>query len=203
MQGKSSKSITYLLAILHAAHTARCSTLHPHRISLRTRRTIALSRIGASLLGPRPCGRPLLLLGVGVGPSIWLPTHLPYLVHRAWRLEDTEKECLNELKQWMDGLENLPSKLKGEGLTWEIIVCNSLTVLGLMVMMCLLSLLDSVVTNSNKFYNDATDCSDSTNATGKRGEKLEKALLSTEQKWTKTLSLQCVVPASSHKPVRV
>lgn len=134
MQGKSFLSITYLLAILHAAHTARCSTLHPHRISLRS---IALSRIGASLLGSRPRGGPLLLLGVGVGPSIWLPTHLPNLVHWAWRLEDTEKECLNELKRWMDGLETL----------------------------------DSVITNSNKFYNDATDCSDFRSVTGKRREK--------------------------------
>lgn len=33
----------------------------------------------------------MLLLGVGVGASVWLPTYLPYLVHRAVRLEETQR----------------------------------------------------------------------------------------------------------------
>lgn len=113
MEAKQSKSIrTHLLSILHAAHTARCSTLYPHRIPLRPWRSISLPWVGASLLGPGPCGRTLLLLGVGIGPSIWLATHLPYLVHRAWGLEDTERQKveLREPKLWTDSPAILPSK---------------------------------------------------------------------------------------------
>lgn len=125
MEAKQSKSITtHLLSILHAAHTARCSTLYPHRIPLRTRRSIGLPRVGASLLGPRPCGRPLLLLGVGIGPSVWLATHFSYLVHRAWGLEDTERGKMFELhepKLWLDSPAMLPSKL------WEGNNCLSFT----------------------------------------------------------------------------
>lgn len=99
MQGKSKS--TYLLSVLHAAHTARCSILHPQRKPLRA---IALPWVRASLLGCRPWRRPLLLLGVGVRPSIWLATHLPYLVHRAWGLENTQRRCLNELNRRTGGL---------------------------------------------------------------------------------------------------
>lgn len=92
-RGSSESIITDLLSILYAAHSARCSVLlHPHRIPLRARRSVALPWVRASLLGYRPCGRPLLLLGVRVGSYIWLATHLPYLVHWAWRLEDTQRE---------------------------------------------------------------------------------------------------------------
>lgn len=92
----SELSITNLLAILYAAHTTRRSTLDPHRIPLRAWRAIALPWVGTSLLGPGSCGRPLLLLGVGTGTSIWLTTHLSYLVHWARRLEDKNREIVNE-----------------------------------------------------------------------------------------------------------
>lgn len=93
MRVKSSKLIiTDLLScILHAAHGAWCSALHPHRIPLRAWRSVSLPWVRPSLLGSRPCGRPLLLLSVGIGSNIRLATHLPYLVHWAWRLEDTER----------------------------------------------------------------------------------------------------------------
>lgn len=147
MQGKSSKSIiTDLLSILHAAHRPRCSALHAHGIPLRAWRSVALPRVRASLLGSRPCRRPLLLLRIGVGSSIWLPAHLPYLVHWAWRLEDTQREYFIELKQWIEGL----AKVYEKGLTLEIIVCHSLMVWGLMIMVCLLPLLDCAVTHPNK-----------------------------------------------------
>lgn len=109
--------MTNLLSILHAAHSTRGSTLNPNGISLRTRRSIALPRIRASLLGPRSCGRPLLLLGVGVGSSIWLATHLPYLVHWTWGLKETKRVYLTRMERWIDGLTILLSKLCGEGLT--------------------------------------------------------------------------------------
>lgn len=77
----------HLLSVLHAAHASRRSDLHRHGIPLRGWRSVALSWVRASLLGSRPCGRPLLLLlGVRIGCSIWLASHLPYLVHGAWRL---------------------------------------------------------------------------------------------------------------------
>lgn len=76
----------HLLSVLHAAHGAGRSALHPHRIPLRARRSVALPRVRASLLGYGPRRRPLLLLGVGVGPSVRLAAHLPYLVHWARRL---------------------------------------------------------------------------------------------------------------------
>lgn len=133
--------MTDLLSILHAAHSTRGSTLHPNGISLRTRRSIALPRIRASLLGPRSCGRPLLLLGVGVGSSIWLASHLPYLVHWTWWLKETKRVYLTKMERWIDGLTILLSKLCGEGLTWEIIARHSLVASGLMAIVCLLLLL--------------------------------------------------------------
>lgn len=139
--------ITDLLSILHATHSARGSTLHPDRVSLGARRSIALAWIRTSLLGYRPCGRRLLLLGVRVGSSVWLATHLPYLVHWAWRLTEThtESQCITELRQWMYGLHwdvqaKLASKMCGKNMTLEMMVGHSVVDFWLMVGCVCLSL---------------------------------------------------------------
>lgn len=208
MQGRLFKSIiTDLLSILYAAHSARCSVLHPHRIPLRARRSVALPWVRASLLGSRPCWRALLRLGVGVGSSIWLATHLPHLVHWAWRLEDTrERICFNELKQWMDGLS---LKLHGKGL--EVIV-TGFEVDGYGVSITFIRLCSHTPKQSyNKLYNDAMHyCSESSDVTSKTWVILDPfcsgfSWKSITQQRTQTMTpqLQCVAHASSHKPVSI
>lgn len=83
---------TDLLPVLHPAHGARSAALHPHGVPLRARGSVALGLVGASLLGRRSAGRPLLMLGIGVRPYVGLAPHLPYLVHRAGRLGGHKKE---------------------------------------------------------------------------------------------------------------
>lgn len=79
----------YLWAVRQASHSSRCASLHPHWISLGSRRAVTLTRVPRSLLWTGG-GTLLRLLTVRAAGAVRLPSHFHHWIHGTRRLHRGE-----------------------------------------------------------------------------------------------------------------